>query len=302
MLIIVKRLLMKLIKETGIKKFDICLMNPPYGMGLHLKFLEKVIEVTDKVVTIQPTTWLQDPKENTHKKKYRNTIINNILDLENINQIDAAKIFKARFSNDIGIYVCSKNHEDKNFDEDVFGNTVEGYNIKDILEKIKNKTKQYLGDVIEHQKVDGWRVRIDHMRPIPSFDPRSGKDYEVNLKGGYSYLGKNSYVFYDGKRNGKWWSECVGAKNQFTKKVGDPFPNSIKFDTEKEAENFENSLKTVFMQFIRRAYQRDTRMPLKNIPFMNDYKNTWDDNDFKNYYKFSDNEWNIIINVMKKYV
>ena len=56
------------------------------------------------------------------------------------------------------------------------------------------------------------------------------------------------------------------------------------------------------MQFIRRAYQRDTRMPLKNIPFMNDYKNTWDDNDFKNYYKFSDNEWNIIINVMKKYV
>ena len=34
----------------GIKKFDICLMNPPYDKTLHLKFLEKVIEFTDKVI------------------------------------------------------------------------------------------------------------------------------------------------------------------------------------------------------------------------------------------------------------
>ena len=44
----------QLMKNTGVKKFDICLMNPPYDRGLHLKFLEKVIDICDDVVTVQP--------------------------------------------------------------------------------------------------------------------------------------------------------------------------------------------------------------------------------------------------------
>ena len=47
--------------KTGVKKFDICLMNPPYDKNLHLKFLEKVINICNKVVSIQPTPWIQDP-------------------------------------------------------------------------------------------------------------------------------------------------------------------------------------------------------------------------------------------------
>ena len=48
-------------------KFDICLMNPPYSRSLHLKFLEKTIKIADKVVSIQPTRWLQDTLA-TYKK------------------------------------------------------------------------------------------------------------------------------------------------------------------------------------------------------------------------------------------
>ena len=48
------------LKKTGVKRFDICLMNPPYDRGLHLKFLEKVIECTNTVISIQPAGWLED--------------------------------------------------------------------------------------------------------------------------------------------------------------------------------------------------------------------------------------------------
>ena len=56
-------------------KFDICLMNPPYYRSTHLKFLEKVIKISDNVISIQPTRWLQDTlatyKKITDLKKYK---------------------------------------------------------------------------------------------------------------------------------------------------------------------------------------------------------------------------------------
>ena len=49
------------------KRFSVILMNPPYSGSLHLKFLEKTIKIADKVVSIQPTRWLQDTLA-TYKK------------------------------------------------------------------------------------------------------------------------------------------------------------------------------------------------------------------------------------------
>ena len=36
------------------KKFDVVLMNPPYNRSMHLKFLEKTIQIGDNVISIQP--------------------------------------------------------------------------------------------------------------------------------------------------------------------------------------------------------------------------------------------------------
>ena len=41
------------------KKFDVVLMNPPYDKGLHIKFLKKVSKISNKIISIQPITWLQ---------------------------------------------------------------------------------------------------------------------------------------------------------------------------------------------------------------------------------------------------
>ena len=45
------------------KKFSILIMNPPYDKSLHLKFLEKVIDIADNVISIQPSTFLINQKQ-----------------------------------------------------------------------------------------------------------------------------------------------------------------------------------------------------------------------------------------------
>ena len=42
----------------GIKRFSCCVMNPPYDSGLGNRFLDKVIDIANKVITVQPATWL----------------------------------------------------------------------------------------------------------------------------------------------------------------------------------------------------------------------------------------------------
>ena len=53
------------------KKIDFIMMNPPYNKDLHLKFLEKTIEIADIVVNISPHDWLTNKFAKTEKSKFR---------------------------------------------------------------------------------------------------------------------------------------------------------------------------------------------------------------------------------------
>src|SRR5574344_242514 len=67
------------IKElSNMPKFDVIIGNPPYDKSLHLKILEKVIPVADKVVNISPCTWAAKQNINLPKGKYRNIFNNKI--------------------------------------------------------------------------------------------------------------------------------------------------------------------------------------------------------------------------------
>ena len=82
-------------KKTGIKKFDICLMNPPYNLAN--KFLEKILQVSNKVVTIQPSNWLFGVIK---KKKIIEQIENSYINIERIKD-DVG--FDAGFGNELSI-------------------------------------------------------------------------------------------------------------------------------------------------------------------------------------------------------
>ena len=95
------------------KKIDFILMNPPFNRYLHLKFLEKTIEITNNVVSVQPVRWLEEVIGKDNKKsafnKYENSISKHIKDLEIITSEEAKKIFNILLPTNLGIYVCNKN-------------------------------------------------------------------------------------------------------------------------------------------------------------------------------------------------
>ena len=53
-------------KKTGVKHFDICLMNPPYigknlGDSIYIDFINNCLEISNKLVVVSPLTgFLQD--------------------------------------------------------------------------------------------------------------------------------------------------------------------------------------------------------------------------------------------------
>ena len=124
-------------------KFDICLMNPPYARSLHLKFLERVIKISDNVISIQPIRWLEDKvgkyKKNSDYNKYKERIAKYIKDLEIIKLEEAENKFCACFSNDLGIYLCDKNG----------GYDIDKLTHNDIVNKVFEKMDDNIGDHIE---------------------------------------------------------------------------------------------------------------------------------------------------------
>ena len=59
------------------KKFDIVLMNPPYDNGMHEKFLINCIDISNKVISVQPANFLIGNKKNKELiNKLQNTYYN----------------------------------------------------------------------------------------------------------------------------------------------------------------------------------------------------------------------------------
>ena len=54
-------------------KFDICLMNPPYSRGVSNKFLDKTLNISKIVISVQPSSWIQN-EDSRDYKKYINII------------------------------------------------------------------------------------------------------------------------------------------------------------------------------------------------------------------------------------
>ena len=68
-------------------------MNPPYAGNLHLKFLDKTIEISKNVISIQPDVWLNKSKINTNLGKYRQKFNNKIVNIEHIDHYTTSKLF-----------------------------------------------------------------------------------------------------------------------------------------------------------------------------------------------------------------
>ena len=100
-------------KKTGVKKFDICLMNPPYSQRhnnnpIHFQFVENVLGIVEKQIVIMPSRILHTTSENYNpwKEKFDKTL----LSAEELK----SDVFEGTGMMDVAIYEFSNNKNTDN--------------------------------------------------------------------------------------------------------------------------------------------------------------------------------------------
>lgn len=274
------------------KKFDVVLMNPPYDRDLHLKFLEKTIEVGENVISIQPVRWLEEvvgkDKKKSNYNKFENSISKHIKDLEIILSNDAKILFNIILPTNVGIYVCDSSG---GFD---YKSLSENSIIEKIIEFIKTHKCNF-----EFNKKDGYRVRVPFIG--------AGKSVGSGDRGpSLTNIPVKNIVFKDGKYNGKYWYEYY-MKNQYSKTT-EEITSSIKFDTEEEGYNFIKSLDTDFVRYVESYLIVDVHIDNNKILWMGNskhprtsslgYIDEWTNEDFEIFFNLTKDE----INVYKTYI
>ena len=266
-------------EENKGKKFDICLMNPPYARGLHLKFLEKTIEIAEKVVSVQPCGWLQDPigKEKTSSNylKYENSISKHIKSLDSISPIDSTNLFggenQIQIADTLGIYVC-----DKNGGYDYSLDTGFPYNLYSKKETFPFKTGLY-----KNNKDKNFVCLIS---------------FSGCLKRGYPAVNcTNKYgVFTNGKnKNGLTFEQVKKSNSKFT--VGNIDNQLVAvFNTKEEALVFYNMCTSDFWKYLCFESTKSNLINLNYLPWPSDYSKEWTERRFYEYFNLSKDD-------MKKY-
>ena len=280
-------------------KFDKIIMNPPYSKNLHLKILAKAIEKLDEngtCVNLSPIRWLQDPynqfKKITDITRFNASILNHLNSVEVIAQKTTNACFNIGLYVNLGVYVAkhtsNKSNSYKNFWKNEFNETE-----LSIFNKISNHT-QHLADVIEHNKRDGIRVLIAL----------------IGGNRGMLPIYKDIAYAVDGMKDDKDWTKCKN-NGGYEKQECSGIPNSIKFNSEKEAQNFYDSYKTGLAKFICNHYVTDQHIPDYWLPWMGDcinprtgkkgYESEWTDEDFYAYFGITEDEQKLIEETMEKY-
>ena len=259
-------------------KFDVILMNPPFNRSLHLKFLEKTIQIGDNVVSIQPVRWLEEGvaryKKNSAYNKYEESISKHIKDLDIISQEDSDTYFPSvSFSFELGIYTCDKDG---------------GYDYKklsdnSILEKVINKMPSTIDDHIEFS--------VPKLSVVTSLicGGSNGRSRAIqywfsdNLnKSIYDKDGKrldNGLTFEENRKKTAWGNVKVRAEQ-----------NNIKFNSIEQCKNFIKYTRTDFFTYIFNKSTLDVHVQSKYLPFMDDYTHEWTDEMLYKYFDITKEE------------
>ena len=138
---------------NGGKKFDVVLMNPPYGSrksgdeNLHFKFVQKCLNFANKQVTIMPFRMYQstNKKYNLLKAEFEKYLIS-------VEEIDSKEFVGTSMPN-VGIYTFDNNKRNDN---------VEIFHITNISKKYE--FSDYEKEIFEYCKVD--KPNFNPFRPL----------------------------------------------------------------------------------------------------------------------------------------
>lgn len=232
---------------SNMPKFDVAIMNPPYDRNLHLKILEKVIPVANKVVNISPVRWLQDPfakyLKTSDYKKFEESISKKIETLDIIPAEEATKKFdNAAFTMNLGIYVCGNGGYQYDNETPL---------IKKIIKKTMENSWEPFGVKKQKDKVQKQYI----LRTAEFAEVLMNKTYDSQLNV------KETTTFCGGRKS------CM-----------------FSFNTELERKNFYNCYSHRFMIWHTHIWKTDKHMYNEKIPYFDDYTKPWTTKMFCDYF------------------
>lgn len=248
------------------KKFDICLMNPPYsGSTLHLKFINKVLNIADKAVVVCPVKFLTDYAviegwKKSITRQYINSFAHKLSDYIYYNENEFNKLFDIYgwCEGIIGVF-------DNNIHSDLYKQLSKRHNEEiSIINKVSKR--------IYNNEIPSVRSMYNKNNNLPYF---------IKCTRVHGHVNRPDY--YDLTSPELKFSYCVHDKEK----------KEVYFNTHNEAINFFNSLNTTFCKFLKYlgAYSGDFN---NGIPFMTDYTQSWDNERFYKYFNITEKEKNYI--------
>ena len=207
-------------------KFSFCIMNPPYDGELHIKFLEKVINISNYIVNISPIDWLlRTPnyfKKNSQFYKYFDEIKDYCTGIETFNILENFGLFNgARISNILAIQTYNT-FKKTNYLTDITINSPEAKICEKIFKYAKNEN---IDMYLEKDKKYGYRVKFGRI-------------------GGGNWTARKPHtlitfkeVIIDGKLSNGDPHWKIASINQYTKKT-DTMAESLLFYSKEDAQNF----------------------------------------------------------------
>ena len=268
-------------------KFDVAIMNPPYNGSLHLKILEKVIPIANKVINISPVRWLQDPFVKYKKRidfyKFEESISKKIESLDIIDAKISNELFNISNFCALGIYKIGNGGYDYDLPaKEYVGN---GYSICSKVLKRYDKIENHM-----QKGPAGICVKVATIGGLGSFDI-------VSLIRSEPYINGDKYKASKFKK-----------KDVMSKDIEDEY--FLRVNSVEEGKNFIDSTRTTFHHFLIKCWQINQHVPLNFLPWMRDYTKPWTDKRFCKYFNITgyidddnavpNSEWEIILNTMKE--
>ena len=251
--------------------FDHIIMNPPYDGSLHLKILSEAMKYSNDIVNLSPIRWLKDPlakdKQSTEYKRFAN-VRNHIESIDAITAEEANEHFGISLFSDLGVYHITENG---GLDTENFWKKFRSKENISIFEKVGNHDS--IKNHIDKNARNGIRV------PLTTFAGNRG-----NLP-----IYKDISVLVDGLKDGKDWTKCKNMGG-YEKPENSPLPNSIKFDTVEDAQNFYDSYKTKFFRYVCKITVQPPNIQTQVLPFMPTYTHPWADTQLYEYFDLTEDE------------
>lgn len=265
-----------IMKKNGGKKFDVVLMNPPYGNRntgdefLHHKFVEKCLNISDKTIVVMPNKLIYDTSRDKNRKHYKELYDTRLITAEEYD----SSLFASTNMPNVAIFTFDKTNNGTIKIIDINGNIKQLNSLLNI-----SQYDDFEKEIAKYLEID-IKDTNNYLCQVAKNEVQLDKWLNNLIKRGKTiFLTANSA---NGGMNGTFFSKTVGKiftniedlKENFKERKG-AVCNIMLFNTFKEASNCKNAMNRPLLRFALYRTQDDQNLRKKCFKYIPDIN--WED-------------------------